>query len=60
MQIKECKYNLFTCVNLLKIFHSKELCETCINENNYEHYENFTLNKGFDNMTIDDFNDLEK
>ena len=39
--IMKCIYNFYTCSNLKKEFHCKELCETCEEGQNYQHIDNF-------------------
>ena len=43
--LKECKFNFYTCSNLLKEFHCFGICEKCNQGDNYQHKDNFkTIN----------------
>lgn len=41
MKKKQCKYNFYTCSNLIKELHVKSFCDTCEEGQNYEHKDNF-------------------
>lgn len=37
----ECKYGFYTCSNLIKEFHHKDICEACVDGDNYQHKDDF-------------------